>query len=148
MQSINPTISQDTTTATVTNTFTPAGHGLTVNLRTGGRTTLAPSSLSYELTCDNGFTDRFDLAPGEAAEFTAGQVPQGTQCTLAESGDSATRTTKDGRQYPISNTAEYLYAADAGGSKDVGATGQFTIGKQSTMDVHHEYDLILSLIHI
>ena len=142
VQSITPTISQDTTTATVTNTFAPAGNGLTVNLRTGGRTTLAPSSLSYELTCDNGFTDRFDLAPGGSAEFTAGQVPQGTQCTLAESGDSATRTTKDGRQYPISSTSEYLYAADAGGSKDVGANGQFTIGKQSTMDVHHEYNLI------
>lgn len=141
VQDVAPTISRDITTATVTNRFAPAGNGLTVSLRTGGRATLAPTSLSYELTCDNGFRSTFTLAPGATKEFSAGQVPQGTSCTLTETGDSATRTTSDGREYPIDTTAEYLYAADSGGSTDKGNGGTFVIGKQSTMDVHHEYNL-------
>ena len=129
-------------TATVTNTYRPAGNGLTVSLRTGGRESLALSSLSYVLNCDNGFTESFDLAPGESRVFTAAQVPQGTACTLTETGDSATRTTADGRDYPIQATSEYLYASDDEHITDVDNGGEFTIGMQSTMDVHHEYDFI------
>lgn len=128
--------------ATVTNTFTPAGNGLTVSLRAGGRASLAPNSLHYELRCDNGYADAFDLAPGERRVFTAGQVPEGTSCTLEETGEDGTRTTSDGRNYPIDVVSEYLYAADEGGSEDTGNGGRFTIGDQSTMDVHHEYELI------
>lgn len=129
-------------TATVTNTYRPAGNGLTVSLRTGGRESLALSSLSYALNCDNGFTESFDLAPGERRAFTAAQVPQGTACTLTETGDSATRTTADGRDYPIQATSEYLYASDAEDITAVDNGGEFVIGMQSTMDVHHEYDFI------
>lgn len=142
VQGVRATIDQPTNQATVTNSFSPAGNGLTVSLRAGGRSTLAPASLSYELSCDNGFNEQFDLAPGGSTSFTAGQVPQGTTCTLTESGNEATRTTKDGRAYPISTTSEYLYAADTDGGTDTGNGGSFTIGMQSTMDVHHDYDFV------
>lgn len=140
VQDVTRTISQATTTATVTNTFSPAGNGLTVSLRTGGRATLAPALLSYELACDNGFRQTFTLAPGATQTFTAGQVPQGTECTFTESGNSATRTSTDGREYPINTMSEYLYAADSGASTSTGNGGSIVIGRQSTMDVHHEYN--------
>lgn len=142
VSSVKATVTQPETTATVTNTFTPAGNGLTITLRTGGRSTLAPGSLHYQLTCDNGFSDAFDLKPNGTASYTASQVPKGTSCTLTESGEDKTRTTEDGRTYPIDDTAEYLYAADEGDSVDTGNPGAFIIGGQSTMDVHHEYNLI------
>lgn len=142
VQDVKANINAPANDATVTNTFSPAGNGLTVTLRTGGRDTLAPSSLSYALTCDNGLNQSFDLKPGGTKSFSAGQVPQGTKCTLAESGEDSTRTTADGRTYPIENDAEYLYAAETGDSTDTGNGGSFTIGAQSTMDVHHSYDFI------
>mgnify|MGYP002713743834 FL=1 len=142
VSNVKATVTQPENMATVTNTFTPAGNGLTISLRTGGRSTLAPGSLHYQLTCDNGYSDAFDLAPGETMRHTASQVPEGTGCTLTESGENKTRTTGDGRTYPIDDTAEYLYAADEGDSVDTGNPGKFVIGEKSTMDVHHEYNLI------
>ena len=142
VSSVKATVTQPENMATVTNEFTPAGNGLTISLRTGGRATLAPSSLHYQLTCDNGYSDDFDLAPNETMRYTASQVPKGTSCTLTESGEDKTRTTEDGRTYPIDDAAEYLYAADEGESVDTGNPGEFVIGEQSTMDVHHEYNLI------
>lgn len=142
VDSAKTTVNAENNTATVTNKFTAAGKGLTVSLRTGGRSTLAPESLSYSLRCDNGYNTNFDLKSGDQAVIPAQKVPKGTNCSLKESGDSNKRTSESGNEYPIRNDSEYLYAADDNEGNDIGDGAQFTIGDQSTMDVHHHYDFV------
>lgn len=144
---VKTTVNAAENTATVTNRFTPAGKGLTVSLRATGQESLFPESLAYSLTCDNGFSTKFDLKPGDRLEIPAADVPEGTNCRLEETGDSDSRTSRGGEEYPIKSDAEYLYAADEDAGSNIGNGKEFTIGEQSTMDVHHDYGFVQANIN-
>lgn len=143
---VKVSVDGENNTATATNKFTPAGQGLNISLRSTGRESLAPTSWNYDLRCDNGYSAKLDLALGKSANIAANDVPLGTECELVEEKDSAERTSDTGETYPIGIDSDYRYAADEGEPREIGNGEKFTIGEQSTIQIHHDYHFLQATV--
>lgn len=103
------TVGQPATQRTVTNTFSAAGQGLTLTQQYGGSfPQLAPSQISYDLSCSNGFKTSVTLSADKpSATIPNTSVPQGTTCSVTETGvDAGTRPVVNGSgTFPITRSA-------------------------------------------
>lgn len=155
------TVSAPATTATVTNTFTPAGDGFTLTQSLGGVAALIPAGgMSYTLTCqapteivtepvdpeappvepvDPVLTEKtftFSLANGENYHVDAAELPVGSECVLTEDPtDDLQRTNFDGHSYAI-NRELTLDSADP---ENIALGEPFTIGETSVLGVSATY---------
>nr|WP_239539221.1 DUF5979 domain-containing protein [Arcanobacterium pluranimalium] len=114
-------VSADATTKTITNNFTAAGNGLTIQGRVvAGREMAAPITLN--ISCKDSGGTALVLSPQYAqvtlskttpsVTIPASQVPEGSSCSIVEpTPDSGTRTTAVGVNYPITRNAGLHVAA-------------------------------------
>lgn len=136
------TVTQPDNAARITNTFTPAGEGLTVTQRYDGPASLiAPVAYSLRCVAADGATVVVDeqqirLGAGEEVSFPAA-LP-GATCTLRpESRDDGTRTSVWNDEYPIDVASRAVYLAGEGAQEQRfdPATGErtFVVGTKSTL---------------
>ncbi|WJY68834.1 DUF5979 domain-containing protein [Corynebacterium auris] len=135
------------TAVTVTNTFTPAGDGVTITQILGGAPALIPSEgISYSLTCRAAATpevplpqDRtytFSLDNGESFHVPAEELSLGSECVLTEQpADDLQRTNFNGTAYAIDR--ELILAATGVGAIELGVP--FTVGQQTVVGVSAVY---------
>ena len=158
------TVGAPTSSVTVTNTFTPAGEGLTISQSLGGAEALFPAGgISYELVClaAQGVPDApadptdpaaevvpvepavpelltydFTLGDGEQYAIDAAQLPLGSECTLTESSsDSLTRLNASGQPFNIDRKLTLTSADPSGITLGV----PFTIGEKTVLAVAANY---------
>ncbi|WP_288792661.1 CshA/CshB family fibrillar adhesin-related protein [uncultured Corynebacterium sp.] len=134
------TITGQTNTATVNNTFTPAGNGLTITQRYTGEQALYPKvGVDYQLSC-GAFQETFQLADGAQRTFSAAEIPAGTQCTLARRSPVDTqRTNSKGADYPITHTTVGHYAPGGEQSTELAPGVAFTVGERATLAMEDEF---------
>ena len=134
------TITGPTNTATVNNTFTPAGNGLTITQRyTGEQALYSKAGVDYQLTC-GAFQQTFQLVDGAQRSFTAAEIPAGTQCTLERRTPLETeRTNSQGVRYPITHTTVGHYAPGGEQSTELAPGVAFTVGQRATLAMEDEF---------
>lgn len=134
------TITGPTNTATVNNTFTPAGNGLTITQRYTGEQALYPKvGVDYQLTC-GAFQETFQLVDGAQRSFTAAEIPAGTQCTLERRTPLENeRTNSQGVRYPITHTTVGHYAPGGEQSTELAPGVAFTVGQRATLAMEDEF---------
>lgn len=149
------TVNQPTQQATVTNTFTAAGEGLTIVHNVSGENGLS-EDVTYQLECTaNGLP--VTLAPDESTftlsesnpriEIPATTLPEGTDCTLSESSTDPLTRTADGKTFPITRDAEANVPDPiTGETTQEPFTGPvtFTIGAATVVNMNFDYDYKLS----
>ncbi|WP_156806950.1 DUF5979 domain-containing protein [Corynebacterium capitovis] len=154
VQSASVVVSSATNSATVTNTFTPVGDGLTVTQHMGGETYLMPSDeLSYSLSCTTptGAIVAETVTPTNDKEFNvpATTLPKGSQCTIVEtSTETSTRTNSNGDPFKISRAMTVTYSDGTNGTTAVPLGGVFTIGDHSTLSLTATYNYLNSTIKV
>lgn len=134
------TITAPTNTATVNNTFTPTGNGLTITQRYTGEQALYPKvGVDYQLTCGT-FQAAFQLVDGAQRSFTAAEIPAGTQCTLERRTLLDTeRTNSQGVRYPITHTTVGHYAPGGEQATELAPGVAFTVGERATLAMEDEF---------
>ena len=117
------TVAAAETTATITNTFTPRGSGLTVSQVLQGEQLLAPAGgVDYRLTCTDPAQGapqvrEFTLTAERASEtFDANFAPRGSECVLErvseETGERTVNGAGNGKTFPIEHAESFRYAVD------------------------------------
>lgn len=140
---------------TVTNTFEPAGDGLTINQNFAGIARLG-DDVEYQLTCEiDG--EPVPLSPAEA-NFTLGtdnprheidssSLREGAECRIKEIRDEATSglRTMDGITFPVHRDSSATLSQDDGNEQRYEFAdnklmeGSFTIGQSTVINLEHSY---------
>lgn len=143
------TVAAETTTKTITNTFTPRGSGLTVSQVLQGEEQLYPEGgVSYRLTCTGGgltapMSQDFTLTAADSRKtFDANFAPQGSDCVLERTSTETNQRTANGTTFPITNNEGYRYAVNDDPQRQLGAAEHFTVGKTSAVTVTQAYNLV------
>lgn len=136
-------------TATITNTFTPRGSGLTVTQVLQGEQQLAPADgVDYRLTCTDPAqgapqTREFTLsADQETQTFDANFAPWGSECVLERVSEENGEREASGKTFPIDHAESFRYAVDDQGQGDLDAAERFTVGTTSAVTVTQAYNLV------
>ncbi|MFC5369702.1 DUF5979 domain-containing protein [Arcanobacterium bovis] len=156
------TVTADSTTKTITNNFTAAGNGLTIQARVVAGTELA-QPITFNVACKDSGGTTLILDP-QYAQITlskatpsvtipASKVPEGSTCTLTEpTPDPGTRTTTGGMSYPITRSAG-LHIAATGSNPEVNQTfgnlapinsNTLTIGASTVAEINLYYAYVTS----
>lgn len=154
------TVNADSNTATVTNTYTPLGNGLTIKQYSQNQTELQ-KDVEYSLTCTDALGKAVDLGTDSPFTLSASKssvtipsttLPKDATCTLTEtSTDDRTRALNNGQTgtFPITRTSLAQFPGDANAAMSeqtfdntskVSMT--FTIGDQSILTIGHTYDYV------
>ncbi|MEJ5998944.1 DUF5979 domain-containing protein [Corynebacterium sp. H130] len=149
-----------TNTATVTNTFTPLGQGLTIKQYSQNHVELQ-KDVTYSLTCNDALGAPIDLGANSTLTLSSdnstltipsANLPKGATCELSEtSTDDRTRALNNGTtgSFPITRFSTVRYEEDTtttpvtssfDNTQNVVAT--FTIGDQSILAIDHSYDYV------
>ncbi|WP_144413512.1 DUF5979 domain-containing protein [Corynebacterium epidermidicanis] len=145
----------------VTNTYTPAGDGITISRNVALNPELS-GPLDYVLTCTNiGLpltlpgNGEFTLADGDSISFTPAEVPQGSQCQLQAkplTADKKTRTI-NGVTFPVTWITETTYPSDASGTQSRAQSESegnllnisgIVVGNNSVVTINNQYDYLYS----
>ncbi|QMV84639.1 hypothetical protein HW450_09780 [Corynebacterium hindlerae] len=159
VNSVKVTVSGPTQTATVTNTYTASGDGLTITRVVAANPQMA-GTLSYQLSCTNNGQPlvlpgdgAFQLADGENKQFSATDIPAGSECSLkADTYMPADKTrTVDGVTFPIRWTWEATFPENALGTEatlsgDSDSTSlsvpSIVVGDKSVVTITSSYDYV------
>lgn len=143
------TVAAAETTATITNTFTPRGSGLTVSQVLQGEQQLAPAGgVDYRLTCTDPAQGapqvrEFTLSAAQATEtFDANFAPRGSECVLERVSEETGERTVNEKTFPIDHAESFRYAVDDQGQRDLAAAERFTVGTTSAVTVTQTYNLV------
>lgn len=140
---------------TVTNTFEPAGEGLTINQNFAGNARLG-EDVEYQLTCEidgaplplSPAEENFTLGPDNPRhEIDSSSLREGAECRIKEIRDESTSglRTMDGITFPVRRDSSATLSQDDGSEQRYEFAdnelmeGSFTIGQSTVINLEHAY---------